>query len=87
MYAEILSLSGRDNRANTVSVWKAAVLPEWIAEVEHDRVVTLPSVSTVHFNLEMTIVASACCKSTNCKDLPHESKQLAVLMCLQSLNS
>lgn len=45
------------------------VLPERIAKVNADAVVSLPPFCTVHFNLEMTIVSSTCCKSTNGKNL------------------
>lgn len=49
--------------------FQTAALPERISKVHVDAAVALPPVSAVHFNLEMTIVSSTCCKSTNGKNL------------------
>lgn len=48
---------------------QTTALPERIAKLNVDAAVTLPPVCTVHFNLEMTIVSSTCCKSTDGKNL------------------
>lgn len=48
---------------------QTTTLPERIAKINVDAEVTLPPVCTVHFNLEMTIVSSTCCKSTDGKNL------------------
>lgn len=44
-------------------------VPERIAKFNVDAPVTLSTVCTVHFNPEVPIVAAACCKRTNGKNL------------------
>lgn len=57
-------LEGFINKNNTKSN-----LPKRIAKINFDAEVALPPACTVHFNLEMTIVSSTCCKCTNGKNL------------------
>lgn len=49
-------------------------LPERVAEANVDTAVALTPVCTVHFNLELTIVSSTCCKSANGKNLKQEER-------------
>ncbi len=48
---------------------QTTTLPERITKINIDAAVALPPVGTVHFNLEVTIVSSTCCKSTDGKNL------------------
>lgn len=53
-------------------------LPERVAELDVDTAVALPPVCTVHFNLELTVVSSTCCKSANGKNLKQAEKMKQV---------
>lgn len=67
--------------------FQAANLPEGIAKLDVDAAVALPPVCTVHFNLELTIVSSTCCKSTDGKNLKQAEKEQVWIMISMTMNT
>lgn len=55
--------------------FQTTALPERIAKLDAHAAVALSPVCTVHFNLEVTIVSSTCCKSTNGKNLKQTKRK------------